>query len=111
MTKRMKTALIGGAILGLVCAAGAYIRSGFTLSWILVFSLWFNRVLMGLIIGAPWPKVNMKKALLRGALLGLLVSFAYYSSTGLVDHVSFIAGIAYGVILEAWLTRRELKNS
>jgi uncharacterized membrane protein len=107
MKKRMITALVGGAILGLFCVAGAYVRSGFTASPGLVFSLWYNRVVMGFIVGAPWGKVSRKNALLRGALIGLLVSFAYYSSTGFVDHVSFIAGIVYGVILEAWLSRPE----
>ena len=103
MNKRLKLALAGGAVLGLICVAGAYVRSGFTASPGMVFSLWYNRVVMGLMIGAPWPKVNMGKALVRGALFGLLVSFAYYSSTGFQDHVSFVAGIVYGVILEAWL--------
>ena len=105
MNKRMIKALIGGALLGIICVVGAYIRSDFTASWIIVFSLWFNRILIGLVIGAPWPSVNTKKSLLRGALLGLLVSFAFYSSTGFTDHISFIAGIAYGIILEAWLSR------
>ncbi|HPJ21776.1 MAG TPA: hypothetical protein PLP30_08495 [Clostridia bacterium] len=103
MNKRLKLALLGGVVLGLICVSGAYIRSGFTASPAMVFSLWYNRVVMGLMIGAPWPRVNMGKALVRGALFGLLVSFAYYSSTGFQDHVSFVAGIVYGVILEAWL--------
>lgn len=107
MKKRLITALIGGALLGLICVAGAYIRSGFTASPVIVFSLWYNRVIMGLVIGAPWPKVKRSKALLRGAVTGLLISFAFYSSTGFVDHVSFVAGILYGVILEAWLSRPE----
>lgn len=107
MKKRMKTALIGGALLGLVCVAGAYIRSGFTASPVIVFSLWYNRVILGLVVGAPWIEIDRKKALLRGALLGLLVSFAFYSSTGFEDHVSFLAGIVYGVILEWWLSRSE----
>lgn len=103
MNKRLKLALAGGAVLGLICVAGAYVRSGFTASPGMVFSLWYNRVVMGLMIGAPWPRVNMGKALVRGALFGMLVSFAYYSSTGFQDHVSFVAGIVYGIILEAWL--------
>lgn len=105
MSKRMKVALIGGALLGLVCVIGAYVRSGFTASPTFVFSLWYNRVLLGLIVGAPWPATARKKALLRGALLGLLVSFAFYCATGFSDPVSFAAGIVYGVILEAWLSR------
>lgn len=107
MSKRMKAALIGGALLGLICVAGAYIRSGFTASPIFVLSLWYNRLIIGLAVGAPWTVTNRSKALLRGALLGLLVSFAFYSSTGFVDHISFVMGILYGVILEAWLSRPE----
>jgi len=105
MNKRMKTALIGGAILGIVCVVGAYIRSGFTASPVFVFSLWYNRVIIGLAVGAPWLKTDRNKALLRGAVLGLMVSFAFYSATGFEDPVSFVAGIVYGVILEWWLTR------
>jgi len=76
MKKRLITALFGGALLGIVCVVGAYVRSGFTASPVFVFSLWYNRVIMGLIIGAPWIKTGRIQALLRGALLGLLVSFA-----------------------------------
>lgn len=107
MNRRMKKALIGGAVLGLFCVAGAYVRSGFTASPGFVFSLWYNRVIMGLAVGAPWAAGGRKEALLRGALLGLLVSFAFYSSTGFQDHVSFAAGIVYGVMLEEWLFRSE----
>lgn len=105
MKKRMKIALIGGALLGLVCVAGAYVRYGGAASPFLIFSLWYNRVIIGLVVGAPWEATDRGRALLRGALLGLLVSFAFYSSTGFADHVSFVAGILYGAILEAWLSR------
>lgn len=107
MKKRMMEGLIGGALLGIVCVVGASIRSGFTVSSGFVFSLWYNRVIIGLVIGAPWAETEKIKALLRGGLLGLLVSFAFYSATGFKDPVSFIAGIIYGVILEAWLSRSE----
>ena len=105
MNRRMKEALIGGALLGIICVVGAYIRSGSTASPVFVFSLWYNRVIIGLAVGAPWIETSRSKALLRGALLGLLVSFAFYSSTGFQDHISFVAGIVYGVILEGWLSR------
>lgn len=106
MTRRMKTALLGGALLGVVCVIGAYIRSGSSASPEFIFSLWYNRVIIGLAVGASWPETGMRKALLRGAVLGLLVSFAFYSATGFVDPVSFAAGIVYGVLLEWWLKRR-----
>ena len=105
MNRRMKEALIGGALLGIVCVVGAYIRSGSTASPVFVFSLWYNRVIIGLAVGAPWKATSRSKALLRGAFLGLLVSFAFYSSTGFQDHISFVAGILYGAILEGWLSR------
>ena len=105
MIRRMKEALIGGALLGIVCVVGAYIRSGATASPVFVFSLWYNRVIIGLAVGAPWKETSKSKALLRGAILGLLVSFAFYSSTGFQDPISFVAGIVYGVILEWWFSR------
>ena len=105
MTRRMKEALIGGALLGIVCVVGAYIRSGSTASPIFVFSLWYNRVIIGLAVGAPWKATNRSKALLRGAILGLMVSFAFYSATNFQDPISFVAGLVYGALIEAWLTR------
>lgn len=107
MSKRMKVSLIGGALLGIICVVGAYIRSGYTASPFFVFSLWYNRVIIGLAVGAPWKVTTRSEALLRGAILGLLVSFAFYSSTGFKDPVSFAAGIIYGVLLEWWLSRSE----
>ncbi|MDW7660181.1 MAG: hypothetical protein SCL54_02020 [Bacillota bacterium] len=110
MTKRLRTALIGGALLGIICVVGAYLRSGFTAAPGFVFSLWYNRFILGLAVGASWTKTDRNMALLRGAILGLLVSFAFYSSTGFKDPISFVAGILYGVILEGWLSRSSLNN-
>ncbi|AQS53533.1 hypothetical protein BW727_101166 [Jeotgalibaca dankookensis] len=105
MNERMKKAIIGGAVLGILCVIGAFIRSGFSASPIFVFSLWYNRVLLGLIVGAPWRHTDRLRALFRSALLGLFVSFAFYSTTGFQDPISFVAGIIYGVLLEEWLIR------
>jgi len=105
MTKRLKESLIAGALLGIICVVGAYLRSGSTASPLFVFSLWYNRVIIGLSVGAPWKATSRPKSLLRGAVLGLVVSFAFYSSTSFQDPVSFVAGIVYGALIEAWLTR------
>jgi hypothetical protein len=110
MNRRMKEALIGGALLGIICVVGAYLRSGSSASPVLVFSLWYNRVIIGLAVGAPWNATERNKALLRGAVLGLLVSFAFYSSTGWQDPISFVAGIVYGAVLEWWLSRSKNKR-
>jgi len=108
MNRRLKEALIGGALLGIICVVGAYIRSGSTASPVFVFSLWYNRVIIGLAVGAPWNETSRSKAMLRGAFLGLLVSFAFYSSTEFQDPISFVAGIVYGAILEGWLSRSKI---
>ncbi|MDO9494018.1 hypothetical protein [Acetobacterium sp.] len=100
MSKRMKVSLLTGAVLGVFCIIGALVRFGFQMEVYLLFALWYNRLLMGLVIGLPWLHTGIPKLLGRGAVLGLIVSFAYYSSTGFIDIVSFLAGIAYGMIIE-----------
>lgn len=105
MEERLKKGLIGGSLLGLICVVGATIRSGFTASVASIFALWYNRLIIGLVVGAPWAKKEKKEAMIRGGLLGLLVSFAYYATTKFKDPISFIAGIVYGVILEAWMDK------
>lgn len=99
-TKRMLVCIITGALLGVICIVGAQLRSGFTNEAYYLFSFWFNRLLMGIVIGLAWGGLNKLQALGRGAILGLLVSFAFYSSTGFADAIGFIAGIVYGVIIE-----------
>lgn len=94
-------------MLGIFCIVGALVRSGFQVEYYLLFSLWYNRLLMGLVIGLPWPKMGMPKLLARGAVVGLIVSFAFYSSTGFTDLVSFLAGIVYGVVIEYLAFRSE----
>jgi len=96
----MKVSIITGAILGVVCIIGASIRSGFDLNAFYLFAFWYNRLLMGFVIGLLDGKLGMPKVLYRGAFIGLLVSFAFYSSIGFGDPVGFIAGIVYGVIIE-----------
>ncbi len=100
-TKRLTVSLLMGAILGVFCIIGAYVRFGPEREVFLLFSLWYNRLLMGLLIGLPLAKVSLSKAIIRGAILGCAVSFAYYSATGFSDHMSFVAGIVYGMIIEA----------
>jgi hypothetical protein len=99
-TKRMWICLVSGAILGVICIVGALVRSGFKSDAYFLFSLWYNRLLLGLVIGAAWKKFNLPKTIVRGAILGLIVSFAFYSSTGFNDLISFLAGIIYGIIIE-----------
>jgi len=110
-TKRMWICLASGAILGVVCIVGALLRSGFKSEVYFLFSLWYNRLLMGLLIGAAWGKLSLPKTIGRGALLGLIVSFAFYSSTAFGDIVSFLAGIIYGIIIEYIAFKYSIKRS
>jgi len=100
LTKRMKMCIASGAVLGVLCIVGAYVRSGFQSDAYLLFALWYNRLIMGLMIGLAGKNLGWPKIIGRGALFGLIVSFAFYSSTGFNDVVSFLAGIVYGIIIE-----------
>lgn len=109
-TKRMKICLIAGALLGIVCIIGASVRSGFQSEPYFLFSLWYNRVIMGLVIGLAGKGIKLSNVVVRGAVLGLVVSFAFYSSTGFIDVVSFLAGVLYGVIIEAVAFKMEARQ-
>jgi len=76
------------------------VRSGFEHNSTFLFAFWYIRLLLGVIICLLDGKLGLPKVLYRGALIGLLVSFAFYSSIGFGDPVGFIAGIIYGVIIE-----------
>lgn len=101
VNRRLIVSLLAGIVLGIFCIIGSYIRSGFEFEPILLFSLWYNRVIMGLVIGlAPGKLSSMNVLIFRGALIGTLISFAFYSSTGFQDPIGFIAGIIYGIIID-----------
>ena len=100
LTKRLKICIASGAVLGVFCIVGAYVRSGYQSEAYYLFALWYNRLLMGLLIGLAGGNLGWPKVIGRGALFGLMVSFAFYSSTGFNDVVSFLAGIVYGIIIE-----------
>jgi hypothetical protein len=105
---RLNVSLISGAVLGIFCILGGSLRLGWQGNQLLLFSLWYNRLLMGLVIGLAGglqlidAKLNW---LLRGAVLGLGVSAAYFLTAGAGDWVSFLAGLVYGVIIEFVLQR------
>lgn len=100
--KRLLVSLITGAILGIFCIIGVGARIGYE-NYIFLIGMWYNRVVMGLLIGlADNIQITKghKNVLLRGALLGLIVSSAIFISTEFRDVPSFFAGIVYGVIID-----------
>lgn len=98
MNKRLLTGLIVGAILGVVCIIGASLRSSEPLSNNYLFAFWYNRVIIGLAIGLL-SKNSLKIYILKGVVIGTMVSFAFYSSTNYQDLMGFIAGVVYGAII------------
>lgn len=100
MKRRLVESIIMGAILGVVCIVGANIRYEVKLDNWYLFSFWFNRVLIGVVIGLLATQKNTFKVVVRGLLVGLFVSFAFYSSTNFFDPIGFIAGGVYGIAIE-----------
>ena len=79
------------------------LRLGFEGNELFLLANWYNRVIMGLVIGLAGGITVIKgkfNPLLRGLLLGLMVSLALFISTELRDPLGFMAGIAYGVIID-----------
>ncbi|HXK50238.1 MAG TPA: hypothetical protein PKW56_07205 [Clostridiales bacterium] len=106
MNKRAVSGLILGAVLGVFCIIGVNARMGDQVSGMFLFSTWFNRVVMGLMIGFYTPvSKSLTTAALRGGILGLIVSFSLYSATDFIDTPGFIAGIVYGIIIDVLATR------
>lgn len=110
-SKRLTISLISGAVLGVFCILGGTVRLGWQGNQLLLFSLWYNRVVMGLVIGLAADLRLLKGELnwlVRGAALGLVVSAAYFLTAGAADWVSFLAGVVYGIIVEYVLLRYRL---
>ena len=111
--KRIVLATAIGAILGIFCIIGAGGRVG---GWIgneiLLIGLWYNRVIMGVLIGFAGnlkliknrTSVKWINAILRGAILGLIVALQFYLTTSFLDLMSFLAGIMYGIIIDIFST-------
>lgn len=108
--KRLVIAVLTGALLGILCiiGVGARIPGGYLVNIVFLIGMWYNRVIMGLVIGLVDEIVIIKgehnrmwaNAILRGLLFGVLVSAAIFLSTEFRDLPSLFAGIAYGLIID-----------
>ena len=108
MKKRILISTISGAILGIFCIIGVGTRLGFSSNEMFLLATWWNRLLMGFVIGfvADWQLIKSKNnSILRGAIMGLIISFTFYLSTGFTDFVGFLAGIVYGIIIDYVATK------
>jgi hypothetical protein len=108
--KRLGIALLSGALLGILCiiGVGARIPGGYLLNIVFLIGMWYNRVIMGLVIGLADEIIFIKgentrmwaNSIVRGLLFGVLVSVAIFLSTEFRDLPSLFAGMAYGVIID-----------
>jgi len=86
--KRIVLSILTGAILGIFCILEASVRIGWQGNQLLIFALWYNRLIMGLLIGLAGNLIIIKQDwnwVFRGASLDLVVSAAYFFTSGAVD--------------------------
>jgi hypothetical protein len=109
MKNRFVLATLLGAVLGILCIVGIGYRIGYEGNSLFLFSAWYNRVIMGMLIGLAGGIVLVKKellnSLLRGAILGFMVSLSWYLASEARDFPGFLAGIAYGIIIDFIVTK------
>jgi len=108
--RRVGISVASGAALGVLCIIGVGSRIGFTGNESYLIGMWYNRVVMGLLIGLS-PEIiiisgdEMKNAVIRGLLLGFFVTTAILLSTSFKDYPSYLAGLAYGIIIDVVATK------
>jgi hypothetical protein len=103
MTKRLIISISTGAILGIFCIIGVSFRLGFFGNELFIAATYFNRLVMGLVIGLASPIILIKgrwNFLVRGLFLGFFISFAWFIDTGFRDPMGFAAGLVYGIIID-----------
>lgn len=103
--KRIGIGLLTGAVLGVICIIGVGTRLGFSGNILYLLGMWYNRVVMGLIVGLSdeiflVEENNNYNIILRGAIIGLVVTTAIFLSTSFRDIPSFFAGISYGIVID-----------
>ncbi len=109
--RRLSIATLFGALLGILCIVGVGGRVGFSGNWLYLFSMWYNRLVMGVLIGLAGGFVIIKderykwiNVSIRGLIFGLFITSAHFLSTEFRDIPSFFAGLAYGLIIDLGAT-------
>lgn len=102
--KRITVSVFTGAFLGIFCIIGVGTRIGFNSNIIYLMGMWYNRVIMGLLVGLAGEIIlienDRNNSILRGAIIGLVVTTGIFLSTSFRDIPSFFAGIVYGIIID-----------
>ena len=115
--RRIAIATLTGAVLGVACivGVGARIPGGYLPNIVFLIGMWYNRVVMGLLIGFAGDVVivkstrerNLGNAFVRGLIFGILISVAIFLSTEFKDIPALFAGFAYGPIIDLLATWTE----
>ncbi len=105
-TKRILIATVTGGILGIFCILGQSQRmpeNPLPNATIYLIGAWYNRVIMGILIGfvGKWHPINKSTNLntvLRGVILGILVSISFGLLQQRLELIYFFAGIVWGIL-------------
>ncbi len=111
--RRLIISIIAGAILGVFCIIGISLRMGYAGNELFILATWVNRLVIGLVVGlAPYYiiKNNTRNVILRGAILGFIISGSFFLATAFKDVPGFFAGIVYGIIIDYIATKYENKK-
>lgn len=107
--KRMLISLLLAGFFGLVCAYGTSTVEieGFTITLPYLATIFYARLLMGFMIGLAGGvlilKGDMKNAVVRGAVLGVISSIVISFYGG--GEIFIAAGIVYGIITDVVATK------
>ena len=111
-----------GAILGIFCIIGVSQRlpdPALPSDAIYLLGAWYNRLIMGLVIGLAGElhflkeKYQIVESLIRGTILGAIISVSFAFLQQELTLTYFFAGIAYGLVIDlvsTILIRKLIKN-
>ncbi len=98
-----------GAILGVFCIIGVSQRIPvviLTSSSIYLLGAWYNRLIMGIMIGLAGEfhflneKYHILESIIRGTIIGAIISVSFSFLSQLPTWTYFFAGIAYGLVID-----------
>ena len=110
-SKRMIITLTLGALAGVTCAIGTLIGNNpiFQISLMYLIYLWYNRLMLGFVIGiADNVRIinhDLGNSIIRGALIGAILSIILVIIPGLAAYSFILAGVVFGIIIDLVATK------
>lgn len=104
--KRMIICLILGALAGVYCAFASAAFNRISISYMIY--LWYNRLILGFVISIAEniTIINNKRgnSVIRGALIGFIISLIIIIISGLAAISYLIVGIIFGALIDLLAT-------